>query len=165
LDSSTVFSKSRKEPVLEITAWETAMEYGFEWDLYQKHSSLYPLGYFLNQTIVKYQKFRSTDFPFVTVVKEESVMNSFEKHFKQLQLLVLPDVLAMISCLYPETVLEHKDTATVIELQGLTTRGSNHFSWTAKPGSELNCRFDLKFDRERIKAIMEEFLSFHFHKT
>jgi hypothetical protein len=55
--------------------------------------------------------------------------------------------------------LEFKDTATVIELQGLTTRGSNHFSWTAQPGTGLNCRFDLKFDRERINAIMDKFLS------
>jgi hypothetical protein len=71
------------------------MEYGFEWDLYQKHSSNQPLGYFLSKTIEKYLKLRSNEPPFVTLIKEDGEMNAFEKHYKQLQMLVLPDILAM----------------------------------------------------------------------
>ena len=150
---------TRKEPVIHVVAWETTLEYGFEWDLYKKHSSNYPLGYFLDQTIVKYESMKSKDSPFVTVIKEETELNEFEKHYKQLQLLVLPDVIATIACLYPESVLEYKDTSAVMELQGLTTRGSNHFSWMAQPGCDINSRFNLKFDRQLIKSIMEKFLA------
>ena len=50
LEAAKGINKTRGVPIINLITWETTIEYGFEWDLYEKYASNEPIGYFLNQT-------------------------------------------------------------------------------------------------------------------
>ena len=139
-------------PKIHLVPWETTVKHPISWKFIEELKPINKFGTLVYQISRLYHRLsmerlgerRNT--PHTSAQYADFVVSMDD--------CILPDIFAVISCLFPEFVTDYKDWHVNVELHGVHSRGSTFFDWMNEPVN-INCRVLMGFDCEKIKSVLQ----------
>ncbi|KAI8900484.1 Inosine/uridine-preferring nucleoside hydrolase domain-containing protein [Globomyces pollinis-pini] len=153
--SSSKLSDIARRPLITIVPWETTLNHSLSWSFLEElRLSKSDKSYFLDCITNLSRTFKDPTPEKSNPWKGDKLDN----HKRQLNSFLLPDIYAVIACLYPTSIERYDPWSVKIELQGIETRGMTHVNWTS-PDDCPNAKIITEMNMPFIKRVMMDCFS------
>ncbi|KAG5509348.1 hypothetical protein JKF63_06658 [Porcisia hertigi] len=161
-----VFNQRRMRPI-RVVSWEVTVDCSMTWDFFDKWVGRRADG---QKKQNKYQVFIEKVFQrletFTRPLPDGTKADTGDAEATQDNTCVIPDAVAMVAALRPESILDRLLTYCTIELHGRETRGETCLDWygtaqsMAKRGRWRNCEVITRVDNQQFLKAMHDIIRY-----
>ncbi|KAG5505059.1 hypothetical protein JIQ42_04243 [Leishmania sp. Namibia] len=161
-----VFNQRHMRPI-RVVSWEVTVECSMTWTFFDEWIGRQEGGGKVqNRLQVFIEKVFQRLETFTRPLPDGTKADTGDAEATQDDTCVIPDAVAMIAALYPESILDRLITYCTVELHGRETRGQTCLDWygtkqsMAKRGRWSNCELIIRVDNTRFLEAMSEILKY-----
>ncbi|EPY28107.1 nucleoside hydrolase [Angomonas deanei] len=160
-----VFHQREMKPVL-LVPWETTVDCCMTWRFFDEWVGRLSKTTGPNKTQIFIQKLFQRLETFTRPKEDGTKADTGDAEATQDDTCVIPDAVAVVAALFPDSILDSVDTYCTVELHGRETRGETCFDWygteqsMAKRGRWRNCKLTTSVDNSTFLQIMERTVAY-----